>query len=145
MVEIMLPPIKERKRKRSGRFASMKSKRRRVTSPERQVTESQNCAEDGVIADCSPKKCSWREGRRIVELGYLVDQLKQGCVDCKQELNLTNTTEETIQGLGSILYVQCANCSQINSIKTGKTHRSPQKKNVGCPIWDINTKAATGQ
>ncbi|XP_074611940.1 uncharacterized protein LOC141866350 [Acropora palmata] len=47
-------------------------------------------------------------------------------------------------GLGSILYIQCEECPQLNAIKTGKTHSSPTKKNVGRPIWDINTKAATG-
>ena len=32
----------------------------------------------------------------------------------------------------------------LTAVKTGKTHRSPTKKSVGSPIWDINTKAATG-
>ena len=39
-----------------------------------------------------------------MELGVLADQLKEGCLECKTVLNLFNTEEETIQGLGSILY-----------------------------------------
>ena len=84
-----------------------------------------------------------RDGRRIVELGYLADQLKVGCSECKNTLNIINTVDETTQGLGSILYIQCEECSLLNAVKTGKTHRSPTKKSVGRPIWGINTKAAT--
>ena len=101
----------------------------------------------GETDSCVPSKiskCTWREGRRIVELGVLADQLKEGCLECKTVLNLFNTEEETIRGLGSILYIRCEECHQLNGIKTGKTHRSPHKKDVGRPIWDINTKAATG-
>lgn len=135
----MSPTIIDRKRKRNGGFLSCKSKRRRV-SPERK-TKRNNIAESNSV---NQTKWDWREGRRIVELGFLVDQLKEGCTECKEELNLTKIVEETIHGLGSILYIQCVECLQVNAIKTGKTHRSPQKKNVGRPIWDINTKAATG-
>ena len=102
------------------------NKRRRVSSSE-QETESKNIATES-------SKWSWREGRRVVELGFLADQLKKGCSEWKKVLNLTNIVDETIQGLGSILYIQCEGCS----------HRSPEKMSVGRPIWDINTKAATG-
>ena len=136
----MLPTVKERKRRRNGTFLSSKSKRRRVL----RAADQTKTKPDAVTEPSAKRKWSWREGRRIVELGCLVDQLKDGCLECKKKLNLVNTTEETIQGLGSILYVQCEECSQVNTIKTGKTHRSPEKKSIGRPIWDINTKAATG-
>ena len=140
----MLPTVKERKRRRNGTFLSSKSKRRRVLHAADQTKTKHMMETDAVTEPSAKRKWSWREGRRIVELGFLVDQLKDGCVECKKKLNLVNTTEETIQGLGSILYVQCEECSQVNTIKTGKTHRSPEKKSIGRPIWDINTKAATG-
>ena len=47
----------------------------------------------------------WRD-RRIVEIGFLADQLTEGCSECKTKLNLTNIEDETLQGLGSVLYIQ---------------------------------------
>ena len=47
----------------------------------------------------------WRDGR-IVEIGFLVDQLTEGCSECKTKLNLTIIVDETLQGLGSVLYIQ---------------------------------------
>lgn len=47
----------------------------------------------------------WRDGR-IVEIGFLVYQLTEGCSECKTKLNLTNIVNETLQGLGSVLYIQ---------------------------------------
>ena len=79
-----------------------------------------------------------------MELGFLADQLKEGCSVCKKVLNVVNTVDEMTQGLGSVLYVQCEECSQLNAIKTGKTHCSPSKRNVGRPKRDINTKVVTG-
>ena len=75
----------------------------------------------------------WRDGR-IVEIGFLADQLTEGCSECKTKLNLTNIVDEMLQGLGSVLYIQWEDCYQVNAIKTPKTHRSPGKKRVGCPI-----------
>jgi hypothetical protein len=73
----------------------------------------------------------------------LAEQLQKGCKECEEGLALNNIVEETKQGLGSILYIQC-DCGELNSVRTGKTHRDPNKKKVGRPIWDVNTKAATG-
>ena len=145
-INSMHPSAEDRKRKRNGRFASSnsrKDKRRRVSSPHRE-TKPKCIGETDSCVPSKISKCTWREGRRIVELGVLADQLKEGCLECKTVLNLFNTEEETIRGLGSILYVRCEECHRLNGIKTGKTHRSPHEKDVGRPIWDINTKAATG-
>lgn len=146
----MPPTANCRKRKRNGQFIrnKCKNKRRRVSLAERE-TKAKNITETSDETESPERtpgraKCCWRDGRRIVELGFLADQLKAGCSECKKTLNIINTVDETTQGLGSILYIQCEECSQLNAVKTGKTHRSPAKKSVGRPIWDINTKAATG-
>ena len=141
--------VNNRKRKQNGQFIrnKCKNKRRRVCSSERKMKAKNIAASDGTeLPEQTPEraKYSWREGRRIVELGFLADQLKAGCLEYKNTLNIINTVDETTQGLGSILYIQCEECSQLNAVKTGKTHRSPTKKSIGRPIWDINTKAATG-
>ena len=111
----MPPSAKERKRKRNGTFArgikSREKKRTGVSSSE-QETESNNIATES-------SKWSWREGRRIVELGltFLVDQLKEGCSECKKVLNLINIVDETIQGLGSILYIQWEGAPRAEALR----------------------------
>ena len=67
-------------------------------------TEAENIAEtsDEQIRVPEHKKYCWRDGRRIVVLGYLADQLKLGCSACKNPLNIINTMDETTQGLGSM-------------------------------------------
>lgn len=82
---------------------------------------------------------SWRDGRRIVELGLLSDQLESGCTDCKKYLKLSQIETEIRQGFGSILYVKCE-CGVINKVKTGKTHETGK----GHYIFDVNSKAALG-
>ena len=63
--------------------------------------------ESEIISDSENKKSiSWQEGRRIVELGVLVDELAKGCcVECSEALLLQNTQEETKVDLGNILYI----------------------------------------
>lgn len=63
-------------------------------------------------------KYSWRNGRRIVKQGFLADQLRAGCSECKNTLNIINTVDEMTQELWSILYIQCGECSQLKAIKT---------------------------
>uniref|UniRef100_A0A8W8MMA9 Uncharacterized protein n=1 Tax=Magallana gigas TaxID=29159 RepID=A0A8W8MMA9_MAGGI len=48
---------------------------------------------------------SWRDGRRIVELKHIADQMF--CVKCSQPLHLSHIVEEKISGLGSFLHIQC--------------------------------------
>ncbi|VDI53043.1 Hypothetical predicted protein [Mytilus galloprovincialis] len=85
------------------------------------------------------QELDWRQGRRVVELGYLADQLKQ-CKNCSSPLFLHNCDEEKKCGLGSILYVVCQNCPYRNPIFTGKRHRPTENKKKGMQVWDINTK-----
>ncbi|XP_061195042.1 uncharacterized protein LOC133203237 [Saccostrea echinata] len=79
---------------------------------------------------------SWREGRRVVELGVLADGLS-GCKQCGLPLQLSHTQGIRDCGLGSFLQVRCRNlwCGHVNVIPTGKRHAR---------IWDANTKLATG-
>ena len=47
---------------------------------------------------------TWRQGRRVVELGVLADALS-GCSSCRQPLYLSSTQEILTYGLGAILKV----------------------------------------
>ena len=67
--------------------------------------KAENIAEtsDGTELPEGTPECAkycWRDGRRIVELGYLADQLKVGCSECKNTLNVINTVDKTSQGQG---------------------------------------------
>ena len=73
-----------------------------------------------------------------------MDELKAGFSVCRTSLNLSKIIEERRHGLGSISDIKFEKCGNINAIKTGKTHRDPNKRQVGNPIWDIKTKAVTG-
>ena len=90
--------------------------------------------------DFSTSTCSWREGRRICELGYLSDQLKCDDSDCGENLSLSNIIKETRYGFGSRLYIECT-CGIVNTVETNKRHRV---NNKGPKVFDINTKAALG-
>ena len=80
---------------------------------------------------------SWRNGRRVVELGVLADHLA-ACKQCGLPLSLQNCLNITTCGLAAVLKVLCVNqsCKNINAIPTGKQHNR---------IWDVNTKLATGK
>lgn len=61
---------------------------------------------------------NWDEGRRIVELSVLADNLV--CEECKKKtLSLKNTESEKRYGLASVLYISCE-CGTINAVPTGK-------------------------
>ena len=91
----------DRKRKRNGRFSSTKSKQKRVS-----LTEYEKKSKTpGKSGEKERDSAGWRDGRRIVEIGFLVDQLTEGCSECKTKLNLTIIVDETLQGLGSVLYI----------------------------------------
>lgn len=97
----MPPRVHDPKRKPNGQFIRNKNKRRRISLVEHE-TEAENIAEtsDEQIPVPEHRKYCWRGGRRIVELGYLADQLKPGC--SKNPLTIMNTMDETTQGLGSM-------------------------------------------
>ncbi len=80
---------------------------------------------------------------RIVELGHIIDQLRQ-CGACGLEINLTNTKSEQRYGFGSVLTVECTNCGFTNKIETNKRHRHDDSQK-GPKSFVINTKAAIGK
>lgn len=87
---------------------------------------------------------TWTDGRRIVELGFLSDQLKE-CTRCKSALHLFHCIKEARYGLGSVLKIKCQSCFFINSVYTGKQHQNKEKQEKGMKIFDINTKCALGR
>ena len=64
--------------------------------------------------------------RRVVELDVLAEALEGGCEACGTALRLSNCINETVSGLGSLLYVFCSNseCGKSNICRTNKTHRN---------------------
>ena len=89
------------KRKRNRRFNSTKSKRKGVS-----LTEYEKKWKTlGKSGEKERDSADWRDGR-IVEIGFLADQLTEGCSECKTKLNLTNIEDETLQGLRSVLNIQ---------------------------------------
>jgi hypothetical protein len=86
------------------------------------------------------KDICWQDGRRIVELKLLAEQLN-ACDGCDSPLNLMNIEQERLHGFGSYLSIRCAPCNLLNTVVTNKTH--PGRK--GPAIFDINTKTAIGK
>jgi hypothetical protein len=89
----------------------------------------------------------WKIGRRIIELGVLLENLKF-CKSCRLEpvpLTLYSVQKEIKKGLGGYLYVQCQNlnCGFINCVPYGKTHRGKSGKS-GMPCFAVNSKLGTG-
>ena len=86
------------------------------------------------------KDICWQDGRRIVELKTLAEQLN-ACDGCDSPLNLMNIEQECLHGFGSYLSIRCTTCNLLNTVVTNKTH--PGRK--GPTIFNINTKAAIGK
>ena len=56
------------------------------------------------------------EGRRIVDLGYLAEQLSRGCCVCDTSLQLIDTVSEKRYGLGVDLTVACRTCNATTTV-----------------------------
>ena len=92
--------------------------------------------------------------RLIIELQHVINQLKEGCLNCKLPLNICSSKGVQTRGLGGWIYVICDNpaCLRMNKISMGKQHRDQTVKNStqhpvlpsGNAIFDINTKVASG-
>ena len=81
--------------------------------------------------------------RRIVDVQRLAHTLQRGCLICESPLQFINIETEVRRGLGCIWYVRCP-CGDMTLVKTGPQHTSDsQAKKI--PIFDINTKCATGK
>ena len=135
--------VKPGKRARLEQFAEL-NKRRKLDCTE----EDERCSDTAISDETSSSDSAtegWKDGRRIVELYYLAEQLRK-CknVDCSLPLLLHDVHKETRVGYASILYITCQ-CGMLNTITTGKSHRPANKSNKGMPVYDINTKAVLGK
>ena len=61
---------------------------------------------------------SWKQGRRIVELEKMAQDMF--CDMCAAWLHLKDTVRETHYGLGSILFIKCTACGAVKRLALGK-------------------------
>ena len=88
--------------------------------------------------DCLKRSLQWNEGRRIVELSTLANNLSECAANgCNLLQDLRNIVGESRSGFGSVLSIRCS-CGVVNKVRTCSTHKSSQ----GRPIFVVNTKAA---
>jgi RNase P subunit RPR2 len=59
-------------------------------------------------------------GRRVVELGFLAEEL--WCNQCNVPLSLRNTEAELTKGLASVLDIRCLRCNVLKKVSTGKSN-----------------------
>ena len=129
-------------RAKKGHFTSAASVRQRQLSSTRFKRINAGRANTDVHEEklgeheCGDGEITWKDGRRVVELGELAKGL-EACSVCEEPLQLKNIVGEKRYGLGSLLYVQCE-CSNVNAVYTGKSHR-PSSSHHGLPIYDVNT------
>ena len=136
---------------RDGRVRDKKGCFRRVKECERRQNLQIQCKRkfDNVgedVKNANDRRGDFElSGRRVVELDLLAKVLDEGCKACGNPLQLSNCFHETVSGLGSLLYLTCANgeCGEINVCRTNKTHRTGSVQR-GRPIFDVNTKLAAG-
>jgi hypothetical protein len=83
-------------------------------------------------------------GRRVVELGFVAEQLSRGCRVCGTILQLVDTRFERRYGLGAIMRIECRSCGVLTDVLTGKRHYDSSKKKT-MPVFDVNTKVAAGK
>ncbi|KAK3108325.1 hypothetical protein FSP39_005637 [Pinctada imbricata] len=84
---------------------------------------------------------TWKEGRRIVELGVLIKGLRS-CCHCSKRLNLLDCVDEKRYGLASILHISCQECKGLNSVPTGKRHATSTDNTGPTKCFDVNSKLA---
>ena len=140
---------KEKKRKQAGSASYLKN-----LTVEHNYSGSNYC----IGPDCAKESCwcyadipatakrdSWRQGRRFVEFGVLLDNLRS-CSFCQLgpiPLTHLNVVGEMQKGLGGFLYVRCENpdCREVNRVAYGKMHRN---KRTGMSCFSVNTKLGMG-
>jgi hypothetical protein len=97
--------------------------------------------------DVPDSDSSWDCGRRIVELGVIVENLLKGCDMCGFPLQLVDCVDEKHYGLGSLLYIRCRQsaCRYLSQVPTGKRQTVTNGSKSNNPAWDVNTKLALGK
>ena len=83
------------------------------------------------------------EGSRIMDLLFMIKQLKDRCTVCGELQNIAHQESETIIGLASIFYLECI-CGNINAIYSANIIPNVEKKNRKCKIFDVNTRCVGG-
>ena len=87
-------------------------------------TAGKNCGESSF-----QEGLSWREGRRIVELGVLAEALGKCCGEgCSRTLDLRNTESEKRYSFASLFLVRYVECGALNSIKTRKSQSCKEER-----------------
>ncbi|XP_065929397.1 uncharacterized protein [Magallana gigas] len=136
----------EKTRDKKGRFAA--NKKKRVVSVPRYVRNEHSYTSANISRTDQPEHAegddNWKEGRRIVEFGVLLSNLRH-CEACRLgpvALTYDSVVGELQKGLGGYLYVKCSNndCNHVNRVPYGSTHRV---KKLGMPCFAVNTKLGT--
>ena len=73
----------------------------------------------------------------------VITGLRNGCVNCRESLNLTGTVAETRCGLASVLSIRCEVCEFVTLLAMPNTHWTIEQKR-GRPAYAVNTKATLG-
>lgn len=81
------------------------------------------------------------DGRMIVQMDFLIEQLTAGCRNCNTKLDICDITQVQRHGLANNLKVKCTQCPYVNSIATSRNHLGANPKSTR-PIYDVNTKCA---
>ena len=88
----------------------------------------------------------WKEGRRCVEFGVLLENLRfcKACGLGPVALSVNSIVGERKKGLSGYLFVRCENvyCEFVNCVPYGKTHHVKKR---GMPCFAANTKLGTGK
>uniref|UniRef100_K1Q499 Mutator-like transposase domain-containing protein n=1 Tax=Magallana gigas TaxID=29159 RepID=K1Q499_MAGGI len=136
----------EKTRDKKGRFVA--NKKKRVVSVPRYVRNEHSYTSANISRTDQPEHAegddNWKEGRRIVEFGVLLSNLRH-CEACRLgpvALTYDSVVGELQKGLGGYLYVKCSNkdCNHVNRVPYGSTHRV---KKLGMPCFAVNTKLGT--
>lgn len=73
-------------------------------------------------SNISDKEIEWFIGKRVIELGYVVNKRIEGCKFCGLPLKVYDICSEVRYGLGSLLRINCKNCKKVTSVSSGKRH-----------------------
>lgn len=100
--------------------------------------------EDPVTSEDIKKGVERLDGRRIVDLNFLGQQL--WCTSCKDALSLNNIETERRKRLASILLIRCHKYLLINEILTGKQQSSLDKRSLRSVInYNYGLRRRTNQ
>ena len=100
---------------------------------------------DNIETFCTGKRTKFTiEGRRILDISYIVSQMISGCSFCKKALQLIDITNEYREGLASLLYILCE-CGATNTIYTSSYHFLNTNSDSSTRVFDVNTCCAGGK